>query len=114
MSHWDRYRARAAHSYRNLALSPLGASRIGRHDDSLCKVGNALLDVLENGRLGVQIVDRYVEEALYLTVTRSVTLPFHETHLSWFLATNSMVVLYLFQTQTLYSRQEPTPTVPRT
>ncbi|GMR41166.1 hypothetical protein PMAYCL1PPCAC_11361, partial [Pristionchus mayeri] len=44
----------------------LGSSCIGRHDHGALPVGNALLDVLEDGRLGVQVVDGNVEEALDL------------------------------------------------
>ena len=43
---------------------PLSTSRIGRDDDGGLPVGNRLLDVLEDGRLRVQIVHGNVEKAL--------------------------------------------------
>lgn len=46
----------------------LGAARIRRHDDRVAPLGNVLLDPLEDGRLSVQIVDGYVEEALRTNV----------------------------------------------
>ncbi|GMS87224.1 hypothetical protein PENTCL1PPCAC_9399 [Pristionchus entomophagus] len=44
----------------------LRSSRIRRHDHGALPVGNALLDVLEDGGLGVEVVHGDVEEALDL------------------------------------------------
>ena len=45
---------------------PLGTAGVGRDDDGVLPVGYVVHDPLDDGRLGEQVVDGYVEEALNL------------------------------------------------
>lgn len=46
---------------------PFRASSVRRNDDAVSPLGDVLFDPLENGRLGEEIVNGNVEEALDLT-----------------------------------------------
>lgn len=45
---------------------PLCASSVGRHDACVRPLWDLFLDPLQDGRIGVQVVDRNVKEPLYL------------------------------------------------